>query len=202
MAVADLIQPIHIRAFSEQTSKKYGSVVLNPSVKEDVQRAADFLKEMGILDATPHLKSYAFTLGTVIWYPFDVVNPAPLGGWTLPWQIITIAHEHVHVEDALLVGVDKFAKDYVLSSEARAMRWEAKAYCVTAELAPVLFDGWHPDPSEIVSPLVAYGCTAEDIRGAAEVVRLRQAAIKAGGVLSNQARDAIEFLRRSRLYTP
>lgn len=198
--IADLIQPVHVKAFSEQMSRKYNSIVLDPKLKEDVNAAATFLNGMGIVDATAHLKTYSFTLGTLIWYAFDVVTPKAIPGWDLPGQIITISHEHVHVEDALALGIDKFAKDYILSSEARAVRYEAKAYCVTAELVPVLY-GVHPDPHELVKPLKAYGCTDEQVFAAGEVVRLRQIAIKAGATLSNQARDAIEFLRRSRLLT-
>lgn len=200
IGIAHLIKPVHIKAFAEQMSRKYDSVVLDPTLQEDVTKAASFLKAMGIVDATAHLKSYSFTLGQLIWFAFNVRDPSDIPGWSLPDQLVTIAHEHGHVADAKKYGFEAFAKDYVLSSQARAVRWEAPMYCITAELYPILY-GVDPDPHALVQPLHAYGCTPEEVFSAGEVVRLRQVAIKAGATLSDQARDAIDFLRKSRLLT-
>jgi hypothetical protein len=92
-----------------------------------------------------------------------------------------------------------FAADYVTSAEARAMRWEAEAYCVALEVWTALYGEPVPEPEWIVSPLTAYGCTPEQVQGAAEVVRTRYETIKRGGTLTPEAADLLDFLKSAQI---
>lgn len=200
MLPADRVQPQHVTAFHQRMQRKYWSQVFDKNVHEAVQQAVVFAKRIGAVDATAYLKSYAFTLGVFIWYPFDVARPAAIGDWTLPSQLITIAHEHVHVRQFKAFRGVPFAADYVTSAEARAMRWEAEAYCVTLEVWSALYGAYPvPSPEQIVSPLAAYGCTPEQVQGAAEVVRTRYETIKRGGTLTPEAADLLDFLKSAQI---
>jgi hypothetical protein len=200
MVPADRVQPQHVAAFHQRMQRKYGSQVFDKNVHDAVQQAVEFARRIGVVDARAYLKSYAFTLGVFIWYPFDVVHPAPVGDWTLPWQLITIAHEHVHVRQFKAFRGVPFAADYVTSAEARAMRWEAEAYCVSLEVWRALYgDLPAPSPEQVVAPLTAYGCTPEQVQGAAEVVRTRYETIKRGGTLTPEARDLLDFLKSAQI---
>lgn len=193
-----VIRPSHVTALHKRLSSKYGSVLVTSATKDTLKTVSDALTTMGVANVNAHLKTYAFTLGQLIYYPFDVENPQELPGWSFKWQLITAAHEHYHVLDAKRLGFENFAKDYVLSSEARAVRYEAPAYCIAAELMPHLY-GEHPDPHELVSPLQAYGCTEREIFDAGEIVRLRQVAIRLGAELSDPAKETLSFLRQAQV---
>lgn len=197
---ADRVQPQHVAAFHQRMQRKYGTQVFDKNVHEAVQLAAEFAKKIGAVDATAYLKSYAFTLGVFIWYPFSVEKPVAVGDWTLAAQLIAIAHEHVHVRQFKASQGAPFAADYVTSSEARAMRWESEAYCVTLEVWKTLY-GEHPAPTpeQVVASLPAYGCSPEEVQGAAEVVRARYETIQRGGTLTPEARDLIDFLKSAQL---
>lgn len=200
MFAADRVQPQHVTAFHLWMQRKYGSQVFDKNVKDAVATAVDFVKRLGVLDASAYLKTYAFTAGVFVWYPFDVLKPAPVGNWTLAAQLVGIAHEHVHVRQFKANKGLPFASDYVTSAEARAMRWEAEAYCVTLEVWNALYSGAPaPTPEYVVSPLTAYGCTPEQVQGAAEVVRTRYETIRRGGTFTPEARDLLDFLKSSQL---
>jgi len=200
MSAADRVQPQHVTAFHRLMQRKYGSQVLDKNVREALDQANAFTKRLGIVDATAYLKSYAFTLGNFIWYPFDVLKPVAIGNWTLAGQLITIAHEHVHVRQFKDHKGLPFAADYVTSSEARAMRWESEAYCVTLEVWAALYgDIPAPTPEQVVAPLVAYGCTTDEVQGAAEVVRTRYETIRRGGTVTDEARTLLDFLTSAQL---
>lgn len=200
MLPADRVQPQHVAAFHQRMQRKFGSQVFDKNVHDAVQEAVKFTKRIGVVDATAYLKTYAFTLGVFIWYPFDVVNPAPVGDWTLPAQLVGIAHEHVHVRQFKVFRGVPFAADYVTSAEARAMRWEAEAYCVTLEVWRALYGAVPaPAPEQVVAPLTAYGCTPEQVQGAAEVVRTRYETIARGGTLTPEARELLDFLKSAQI---
>lgn len=201
MVPADRVQPQHVTAFARRMATKYRSQVFDKNVAAVVAEAAAFAKRIGVVDATAYLKTYAFTLGVFIWYPFDVAAPKALGDWSLPWQLITIAHEHVHVRQFRAFRGLPYASDYVTSSEARAMRWEAEAYGVTLEVWSALYGDKtpRPTPEQVVAPLAAYGCTPDEVQGAAEVLRTRDATSRRGGTHTPEARDLLDFLKSAQI---
>lgn len=200
MIPADRVRPEHVRAFHLRMQRKFGSQVFDKNVRSGIEQARDYVKALGVVDATAYLKTYAFTLGVFIWYPFDVMDPAPIGNWTLPNQLVGIGHEHVHVRQFKEYKGLPMASDYVKSAEARAMRWEAEAYCLTLEVWRPLYGSLPPpSPEQVVSSLPAYGCTPEQVQGAAEVVRTRYESIKRGGLLTPEARELVAFLREAQI---
>lgn len=201
MVPADLILPEHVTAFSALMRKKTGSSVFDRNTRASFDQAIAFAKAIGAPNPEAYLKSYAFTLGRIIWYPFDVEKPEAIGNWTLPWQLITIAHEHVHVRQWDAYQGPPFASDYVLDSEARAMRWEAEAYTTTLELAPLLY-GFEPDVVPIANGLTAYGCLPGDIRGALRVLQVNQGIVRRGGIINPESRELISFLRTAQILPP
>lgn len=200
MRPSDRIQAQHVTAFSRLMSRKYDSQVFDKNVHDAVAAAVDFAKRIGVIDASAYLKTYAFTLGTMIWYPFDVERPKEEGDWTFANQLVTIAHEHVHVRQFRAHRGVPFASDYVLSAEARAMRWEAEAFGTLVEVWPTLFAGTPmPTPEWVVAPLHAYGCTPEQVQGAAEVVRARMVTVQRGGTITPEARELLDFLKSAQI---
>jgi hypothetical protein len=201
MPAAPNIRPQHITAFAEQMRRLYGSNILDPTAREGLMAAAEMVRKLRIADATAHLKSYAFTLGTTVWFPFDIVKPSEIGGWPFSWQLITIAHEHCHVRQFKEHGT-RFMGEYLASPEMRAMVWEAEAFGVAAEVWEAMYGDEPFDAAQLTEPLLRYGCSPEEVAGASQVVRVRRAAILKGAVITPEADQLLQFLRGAQLWTP
>jgi hypothetical protein len=107
---------------------------------------------------------------------------------------VIFAHESQHVHQFRTEGIDFMAR--YLTSDADRAEYEAEAYRCSAEL-----DWWRygqlDDPQALADHLVAYNCTSADIASADEILRLSEDTIERGGLVSNAAATAIDWLDRN-----
>jgi hypothetical protein len=184
--------PELVQAYWSYLESVYQSKRIDKSSAPEMQLVADVLQLLGIEDKQTFLTRFTTTIGSRIYTPFD--PGVPTADYPLWGQITIAAHEHQHVYQFRTEGVD-FMAAYLASSADRA-GYEADAYRCGAEL-DWWRDGVLDDPSPLANHLQAYNCTAADIASAAEILRLSEETIERGGLVSNAAATAIDWLDRN-----
>lgn len=191
--LADMLTPSHMKAYARFMADKYDLVYVTdetPSLKDDIIKAIRLVRPDVDIDA--YLQQWAFTLGNLIWLPFSLNAPAPKPRSPFYWQMITIAHEATHRQQAAHHQMAPFAWDYLTNEESRG-QYEYEAYRVALELMPVL-TGATIDPETLAAPLVEYGLSGPTRAFVVQQLTLAQDMILRGAVISDTSRATIVWL--------
>lgn len=184
--------PQAVRGVWRHLQSYYHSTVIHKSNAPEMQALAATLSLANIpISRDQFLNEYATTIGPRIYVPFDVGTP---GRFTLLDQLYLAVHEHEHVHQSQRDGF-RYEQLYVTDSGARAA-YEAEAMAAEAELSYWL-NGTLPNAYVMVGRLGAYGCSADDIQVALEILLSRYATILGGLRSSEAASVAIDYLSRN-----
>jgi len=146
---------------------------------------------MGIQNKKRFLRSYATTIGRVVYLPFRIgVDSSGIG---LEGQISTCVHECVHVEQYRRGGA-RFFWEYLTSPAARA-HYEVDAYRSNMEMY-FWATGGILDPRDLAENLADYGCSKADIRVAQKNLEISARVVAKGGVVSGPTKKAIAWLEK------
>ena len=166
-----------------------GSTVVNKDDAAEMRLVAEFLDKLGIQDKDHFLKSFATTIGTRIYVPFEVGVAA--GEWDLWSQVCIGVHEHQHI---VQYEHDKagFTLGYVTSKASRAQN-EMEAYRTYLEMSFWRY-GDIPATRPVAEMLTGYGCRPEDVDVVDKNLQLAVPTIREGGVLCKSSRIALGWL--------
>lgn len=147
------------------------------------------LSRLRLMTAAEFLEGYTTVIGRTIYCPYTPGSAADAAGrWG---QAATCVHEHQHVVQSRRDGFARFASRYLGSSRARAL-YEAEAYGCDIELMR-----WagrpHRSIDRICAGLVAYGCDADDIAAARQILE-EYATRDAVSPVNEATRFAVEWL--------
>lgn len=187
MTVGERLSGDDVVAFYGYMKKKFGTMVIEKADAVEMRVVAASLALMGIMDVQKFLKKYATTVGNRVYVPFEVGSDEV----SLVDQIALLVHEHVHVGQFEANG---FVPEYLLNSGKRALH-ECSAYRATMEMVFYL-TGRCPSPSKLAKGLKAYMCSDEDIAVADKYLNLASEVVKGSGVITEESKVAIAWLRR------
>jgi hypothetical protein len=189
--IADKLTAEHIKAYAKYMAKEFDLIFasdMTRAIKETIRKA--ILRLNPSVDIDAYFARWAFTVNNFVWVPFSVENPKPIPFWSFPQQLLVIAHEATHVEQAKREGFLVFAANYLGDEESRG-QYEYEACRTEMEIAPVLFDGAGLEPADLVKPLVHYGCTQKTIEFVESQLRTAK---QQGGVMNRASKVTISWL--------
>lgn len=167
----------------------YGTMLIAKDDAVAMQRVADVLDALGVLDRDRFLGEYATTIGRQIYLPFTPGEATAT--WDLWAQLTVAVHEHQHVVQHVRDGL-AYEVGYVTDGSARA-RHEAEAYLTALELHHWRY-GKVPPARRFAEKLASYACTEADILWAAKYLTLAAATIGQGGRVTEAGAVALAWL--------
>lgn len=180
--------PEQVRAFWAYMLARFKCEVVDKATSGRMAAAGWFLDLLGIMDRETFLDRYTTTIGSTIFAPF---KPGDTDR-DLWHQCELLTHEIEHATQFRRDGFLPCATRY-LTSDAERAQYEAEALRAESEVA-YWRTGSVPDPAAMANKLKAYSVGPAEIEHVAEYLRASRETTERGGVISEVARAAIEWL--------
>jgi hypothetical protein len=194
MVLADRVKPAHVAEFAEHLAKKYGLQYVFAG-GADALSLVFAAARMIVSREKPEefLRDHALTVGNLLCLPFETRDPAPLGRWTLPEQIMALAQAATHALQSANHWTAPLSWDYFSDERARG-RYETEAARVIWELHPLMYAGLRVDPYKLTARLADYGCSDATVLEAQKQLLEHIDQAERRGKITRTGHDAIVWL--------
>jgi hypothetical protein len=186
-----MLTPELTKDFWSYMQKEFGSSIVQKDEALLMEVAGSFLETLKIQNKEHFMKDFVTTLYKTIYIPF-VIGDDKNDRWPLWNQIRVCVHEHQHIVQGNRDGWCEFGVRYTTSSSFRA-GYEAEAFGSDLEME-FYRTGAIFDIGQRSSVLKDYGCSADDIDMAKQILTIRSEVVLQGAISNISTIKAIKWL--------